>query len=83
MGRYAQGMIVEVPLQLWALPPGGAPQSLGVLDHAQALRLPAPESAVRAVPALAVSLEPAGGAPRGSGPTGPVLFKGALIEKTL
>lgn len=81
VGAFQEGQ--DKSLQLWALPPGGAPQSLGVLDHAQALRLPAPESAVRAVPALAVSLEPAGGAPRGSGPTGPVLFKGALIEKTL
>ena len=81
VGAFQEGQ--DKSLQLWALPPGGAPQSLGVLDRAQALRLPAPESAVRAVPALAVSLEPAGGAPRGSGPTGPVLFKGALIEKTL
>lgn len=81
VGAYQEGG--DKSLQLWALPPGGAPQSLGVLDHAPALRLAASEAAVRAVPALAISLEPAGGAPRGSGPTGPVLFKGALIEKTL
>jgi anti-sigma-K factor RskA len=81
VGAYQEGQ--NKSLQLWALPPGGAPQSLGVLDHAPALRLAASEAAVRQVPALAISLEPAGGAPRGSGPTGPVLFKGALIEKTL
>ena len=81
VGDFREG--VDKSLQLWALPPGGAPQSLGVLDHAPALRLAASESAVREVPALAISLEPAGGAPRGSGPTGPVLFKGPLIEKTL
>jgi anti-sigma-K factor RskA len=81
VGAYQEGL--DKSLQLWALPPGGAPQSLGVLDHAPALRLAASEAAVRQVPALAISLEPAGGAPRGSGPTGPVLFKGALIEKTL
>ncbi len=70
-------------LQLWALPPGGAPRSLGVLGRESALRLAASEADVRAVPALAISLEPQGGVPSERGPTGPVLFKGALIEKTL
>ena len=70
-------------LQLWALPPGAAPRSLGVLGRESALRLPASEADVRAVPALAISLEPQGGVPSERGPTGPVLFKGALIEKTL
>jgi anti-sigma-K factor RskA len=69
-------------LQLWALPPGGPPRSLGVLGNAPALRLTASESDVR-VPALAISLEPKGGVPSERGPTGPVLFKGALIEKTI
>jgi anti-sigma-K factor RskA len=79
VGSYDEG--ADKSLQLWALPPGGAPRSLGVLDHAPALRLPASESDVR-VPALAISLEPKGGVPSERGPTGPVLFKGALIEKT-
>ena len=70
-------------LQLWALPPGGAPRSLGVLGREDALRLAATEADVRAVPALAISLEPLGGVPSERGPTGPVLFKGALIEKTI
>lgn len=70
-------------LQLWALPPGAAPRSLGVLGDQPALKLAASASEMQAVPALAISLEPRGGAPAGSGPTGPVLFKGALIEKTL
>ncbi|MEH3086705.1 MAG: anti-sigma factor, partial [Xylophilus ampelinus] len=61
-------------LQLWALPPGGAPQSLGVLGDAPVLRLGNGAEAARA-PALAISLEPLGGAPAGSGPTGPVLFQ--------
>jgi anti-sigma-K factor RskA len=34
---------------------------------------------VQQVPALAVSLEPRGGVPSERGPTGPVLFKGALV----
>jgi anti-sigma-K factor RskA len=49
VGDFREG--VDKSLQLWALPPGGAPQSLGVLDHAPALRLAASESAVREVPA--------------------------------
>lgn len=82
VGGYQEGE--DKSLQLWALPPGGAaPRSLGVIDRARALTLPASESQVRAVPALAISLEPRGGVPSERGPTGPVLFKGALIEKTL
>lgn len=80
VGSYDEGS--EKSLQLWALPSGGAPRSLGVLDRAPALTLPASESDVR-VPALAISLEPKGGVPSERGPTGPVLFKGALIEKTI
>lgn len=81
VGSYDEG--ADKSLQLWALPPVGAPRSLGVLDHAPALRLPASESDVHAVPALAVTLEAKGGVPPGSGPKGPVVFKGALIEKTI
>ena len=68
-------------LQLWALPPSGGPRSLGVLGGDQVLRLPATAADVREVPALAISLEPRGGVPSAGGPTGPVLFKGALIQK--
>jgi anti-sigma-K factor RskA len=70
-------------LQLWALPPGGGPRSLGVVGADPVVRLAAAESQVREVPALAISLEPKGGAPAGSGPTGPVLFKGALLQTPL
>jgi anti-sigma-K factor RskA len=67
-------------LELWALPPGAAPQSLGVLSADPVIRLTAAGSALRQVPTLAISLEPKGGVPAGSGPSGPVLFKGALIQ---
>jgi anti-sigma-K factor RskA len=67
-------------LQLWALPAAGGPKSLGVLGREPVIRLTAAGSDVREVPTLAISLEPLGGAPAGSGPTGPVLLKGALIE---
>jgi anti-sigma-K factor RskA len=70
-------------LQLWALPPEGGPRSLGVLSREKLLQLAAGEADVREVPALAISLEPKGGVPSETGPTGPVLFKGALIQKML
>jgi len=69
-------------LQLWALPQAGAPRSLGVMGGDAVMRLTAARSDVN-VPALAISLEPKGGVPAGSGPTGPVLFKGALIQTAL
>ena len=70
-------------LQLWALPPTGGPKSLGVLGSDAVVRLTAAGSDVRQVPTLAISLEPKGGVPSTGGPTGPVLFKGALIETAL
>jgi anti-sigma-K factor RskA len=69
-------------LQLWALPQVGAPRSLGVMGAGAVMRLTAAGSDVN-VPALAMSLEPKGGVPSGSGPSGPVLFKGALIQTAL
>ncbi|WP_296223615.1 anti-sigma factor [Ralstonia sp. UBA689] len=72
----------EQALQLWALPPGGHPQSLGVIGHQRAVRLTVAQP-LRQVPALAISVEPRGGSPNPEGPTGPVIFKGALIDNTL
>lgn len=81
VGGYQEA--ADKSLQLWALPPGGAPRSLGVLSNEQLLQLAAGERDVSGVPALAISLEPLGGVPSERGPTGPVLFKGALIQKML
>lgn len=67
-------------LELWALPPGAAPRSLGVLSSDPVVRLTAAGSDIQEVPMLAISLEPKGGVPAGSGPSGPVLFTGALIQ---
>ena len=67
----------------WPLPPTGAPRSLGVLSQERLLKLAAAVGDVREVPLLAISLEPKGGVPSASGPTGPVLFKGVLIQKML
>lgn len=66
-------------LQLWALPPDGHPQSLGVIGHQRVMRLILAQPLAR-VPALAVSVEPRGGSPD---PNGPVIFKGALIDSAL
>jgi anti-sigma-K factor RskA len=68
-------------LELWAIPPDGKPRSLGLLAQQGKVTLPLPaELAPHEAPVLAVSLEPRGGAPAGSGPTGPVLFKGQWIR---
>ena len=69
-------------LQLWALPQAGGAKSLGVLGSDAVVKLTAAGNEVN-VPTLAISLEPKGGVPAGSGPSGPVLFKGALIETSL
>jgi anti-sigma-K factor RskA len=76
IGDFTEGE--EKSLQLWALPPGSAPKSLGVLPQGGVVRLTAAESQVK-VPALAICLEPKGGVPSERGPTGPVLFKGAVV----
>ena len=66
--------------ELWALPDGGAPRSLGVIPQGGVIRLPLSQPArdlLDRVPTLAVSLEPAGGSPTGQ-PTGPVLYTGRV-----
>ena len=67
-------------LQLWALPTGGNPRSLGLIAPSGVVQIaltgPA-ETALAQVPALAVSLEPPGGSPTGL-PTGPVLYSGPI-----
>jgi len=67
-------------LELWMLPDGSAPRSLGLIPATGVGRvnLPAvPDVAFANVPALAVSLEQAGGSPTGA-PQGPVLYTGKV-----
>ena len=78
VGTYQEGD--DKSLQLWALPTAGGPQSLGVLSRDAVVRLATGQEQIQQVPTLAISLEPKGGVPSAGGPTGPVLFKGALIQ---
>lgn len=68
-------------LELWAVPPQGAPRSLGLISADGATVVPRnrlPASLLKGdTAALAVSLEPPGGSPTGT-PTGPVLYAGKL-----
>jgi anti-sigma-K factor RskA len=62
--------------ELWALPQGGAPVSLGLLPAAGSAErtLSEPQRvALLAADKVAVSVEPAGGSPTGS-PTGPIVI---------
>ncbi len=67
-------------LQLWVIAPGSGPRSLGVLGNDPVMRLTAQERDVSDTPTLAISLEPKGGVDGAKGPTGPVLFKGAVLK---
>ena len=70
-------------LELWAIPAGGKPISLGLVPSAGKgrIELSKEQQALLTAPlTLAVSLEPQGGSPTGQ-PTGPVLYQGALATR--
>jgi anti-sigma-K factor RskA len=73
--------VSNASLELWALPKGKRPQSLGLVPAAAAaLRLAAAaDQALADVPMLAVSLEPPGGS-RSGAPSGPVLYSGPCVK---
>jgi anti-sigma-K factor RskA len=82
LGSIKEGR--EDSLQLWALPASGAPRSLGLLaSGSKTLRIPATEKDLREVPQLGVSVESKGGVEDSHGPSGPLLLKGAVVQKAL
>lgn len=74
--------VSDASLELWALPKGGKPKSLGLVASSDksVMQLPAvADLALGNVPVLAISLEPKGGSPTGL-PTGPVLYSGPCVK---
>lgn len=65
-------------LELWAVPPSGAPRSLGLIS-AQGATVVQRGRVLDNTAAFAVSLEPPGGSPTGA-PTGPILYIGKLTS---
>jgi anti-sigma-K factor RskA len=66
--------------ELWVIPAGQKPVSLGVIAAGQSRRMPLPASltgAGQATSVLAITLEQAGGSPTGD-PQGPVIATGGL-----
>jgi anti-sigma-K factor RskA len=67
--------------ELWYVPDGAGPRSLGIISAANTTRSRLPANAAPESGLLAVSLEPPGGSPTGA-PTGPVVYSGRLIRET-
>lgn len=88
----AKGTVLMVPVpasadaqgrepELWLIPPGESPKSLGIvsIDRAHTVKVPeALRAALAQGAVLAITLEPRGGAPRGI-PTGPIVAKGDVV----
>jgi anti-sigma-K factor RskA len=69
-------------MELWLIPAGDKPHSLGLIAAGQPVRVDIPADLARTITtdaALAVSLEPLGGSPTGQ-PTGPVIASGKLTS---
>jgi anti-sigma-K factor RskA len=89
----AQGKVLMVPVpapadaagrapELWLIPAGGTPRSLGLVSINRAHTVAVPDT-LRDVlvngSTLAITLEPSGGAPQGI-PTGPIIAKGDIAN---
>ena len=69
-------------MELWLIPPGDKPHSLGLIDPNRPVTIKVPQDLLARVnqeAVLAVSLEPPGGSPTGQ-PTGPVIANGKLAQ---
>jgi anti-sigma-K factor RskA len=68
--------------ELWVIPPGGKPHSLGLVDPKRPVKVVVPpelQPHVTADSTLAISIEPVGGSPTGQ-PTGPVVAQGKFVS---
>jgi len=84
----ADGALVLTPVhvadprapELWLIPPGDRPHSLGMLprDRAIVVRIPAALRVAARNGVFAISLEPRGSGPH-EAPTGPVVAKGGMV----
>ncbi len=64
-------------LQLWMIPAGSKPISIGLLDTKTPQEFTLKSAGLEKGTVMAISLEPAGGSPTGQ-PTGPVVFSAVL-----
>lgn len=82
-GPVASDLADPVQPELWIIPPGEAPRSLGLIADTDGVvdsRVPVGAELVAAIgegAVLAISLEPPGGSPTGA-PTGPVIAVGTV-----
>lgn len=79
-----QPTTVEIPAgrvpELWLIPPGDMPHSLGLLDPTKANSVIVPKNLIAALgphAIVAVTIEPPGGGPGGK-PSGPIIAKGEI-----
>jgi len=79
-----QPIMVEIPQgrvpELWLIPPGDTPHSLGLLDPNRANAIAVPKDLLAAFgprAIVAVTVEPPGGGPGGK-PSGPIIAKGEI-----
>jgi anti-sigma-K factor RskA len=69
-------------MELWLIPAGDKPRSLGLIEPGRPVRLDVPRDLAARITtdaALAVSMEPPGGSPTGA-PTGPVIASGKIAS---
>jgi anti-sigma-K factor RskA len=68
--------------ELWVIPPGGKPRSLGTMGSAKQMHMTLADTIAALLQkgaTIAISVEPPGGSPTGA-PTGPVVASGALTQ---
>ena len=69
-------------MELWLIPAGDKPHSLGLIERTRPVRVDVPRDLTARITddaTLAVSMEPPGGSPTGQ-PTGPVIASGKLVS---